>query len=200
MKIDNRALIECAQRLAQACRENETALCEADARLGDGDLGLTMSTGWRAIASDSDEWSDDCSKIFFQVSKSLQRSCASSFGTLQATGFMSAAKYCKSNNLTQLSHHDLAPILDCAWKAMADRGKGELGKKSVLDIIYGLSIDLAKADIVDYKVAAKQSVDRVLAEYRDRPNGLGRARMFAEKSIGVDDPGMLAVKVLVNAV
>jgi len=29
-------------------------------------------------------------------------------------------------------------------------------------------------------------------EFRGKPNKLGRARMFAEKSVGMDDPGMLA--------
>jgi hypothetical protein len=39
-----------------------------------------------------------------------------------------------------------------------------------------------------------------LADFRDRPCAMGRARMFAEKSIGLDDPGMLAMAELTRAV
>jgi dihydroxyacetone kinase-like protein len=199
MKVENQILLLCVQKLADACAENKSYLCDADSLLGDGDLGLTMSTGWAAIANDSDKWPDDCSKFFFEISKSLQRASASSFGTLQATGFMAAAKYCKENKIEVLDTSQIAPLLDVAWKAMAKRGKGELGQKSVLDVIYALSQDLSHENIDNYKLAAQASINNVLDNYRDKKNGLGRARMFAEKSIGVDDPGMLAIKVLTDA-
>jgi len=38
-----------------------------------------------------------------------------------------------------------------------------------------------------------------LLEYRDRPCRAGRARMFAERSVGLDDPGMLAFFQVMNA-
>jgi dihydroxyacetone kinase-like protein len=38
-----------------------------------------------------------------------------------------------------------------------------------------------------------------LNTYRDRPSKLGRARMFGDKSIGLDDPGMLALRRVVDA-
>ena len=38
-----------------------------------------------------------------------------------------------------------------------------------------------------------------LGDFRGKPAGLGRARIFAEKSKGLDDPGMLAVNVMIGA-
>jgi phosphoenolpyruvate---glycerone phosphotransferase subunit DhaL len=38
-------------------------------------------------------------------------------------------------------------------------------------------------------VTAARAVDTL----RDRPNRIGRARMFAERSIGLEDPGMVAI-------
>ena len=43
--------------------------------------------------------------------------------------------------------------------------------------------------------ACRQTLDR----FRGEPNGLGRARMYAGRSVGIDDPGMLAVQVMVSA-
>jgi hypothetical protein len=42
-------------------------------------------------------------------------------------------------------------------------------------------------------------MDAVLAEFRNRPSAMGRARMFAEKSVGLDDPGMLALAEIVRS-
>jgi len=190
-----------SQRIAAACQQSQEMLCEADSRLGDGDLGLTMDKGWRQIAEDSANWPDDISQALFQCSKSLQKACASSFGTLQATAFMAMAKYCKEKQLSEISTGDIAPLLATAYQSMMARGKGELGQKSVLDIIYQLSEALAPAlPVNELKTTAITSVNNTLDEFRQKPNLLGRARMFPEKSIGLDDPGMLAIKVIVEAI
>ena len=36
-------------------------------------------------------------------------------------------------------------------------------------------------------------------EFRDKPNRIGRARIFGERTIGMDDPGMVAFKIMVDA-
>ncbi|MBG3013571.1 dihydroxyacetone kinase subunit L [Proteus mirabilis] len=200
MNITLEMLKQAVNRIAIACEQFQPMLCEADSRLGDGDLGITMQKGWRQIADDSQDWPDDLSKALFQCSKSLQKACASSFGTLQATAFMAMAKYCKENQLQEISSSDISPLLTVAYQSMMARGKGELGQKSVLDILYHLSEALKPLAIDDLKIAALQSIESTLNEFRQKPNLLGRARMFPEKSIGLDDPGMLAIKVIVEAI
>ena len=44
------------------------------------------------------------------------------------------------------------------------------------------------------KDAAKQTPDA----FRDEPNKIGRARVYAEKSIGLDDPGMMAIARMID--
>lgn len=193
---------ETVLKIKIACDEAVAKLCEADAKIGDGDLGITMQKGWSAIAEDSKNWDDDLSKCLFEASKSLQRSCASSFGTLQATGFMTAAKYCKNNSLNTISVNDIYPIITLVYQSMMARGKGELGQKSVLDVLYNIALAFKDIDInknENLKEVAQKAVEETLIEFKSRPNLLGRARMFSDKSIGLDDPGMLAIKVLVDA-
>jgi dihydroxyacetone kinase-like protein len=43
---------------------------------------------------------------------------------------------------------------------------------------------------------ATVAADKAMAEFRGRPNRLGRARMFGDKTVGMDDPGMRAFVVL----
>ena len=39
-----------------------------------------------------------------------------------------------------------------------------------------------------------KAINDTIELYRDRQSQIGRARIFGEKSIGLDDPGMLAFK------
>jgi len=41
--------------------------------------------------------------------------------------------------------------------------------------------------------AARTGAQGALDAFRDKTNLIGRARMFAERSVGLDDPGMVAV-------
>lgn len=169
----------------------------ADGRLGDGDLGITVSKGWREIINASGEFPPDIGMSFLECAKCFQRVSSSSFGTLMATAFMSAAKHCKGH--TSISYADISLILDGACSAMMSRGKGKLGDKSVLDIIHAMAAAI-KGQETPHNVlkACQKAVEVTLNEFRDKQNKLGRARMFGEKSIGLNDPGMLAVQQMVQ--
>lgn len=72
--------------------------------------------------------------------------------------------------------------------------------KSVLDVIDALAVATTGLNTpTTLATAAKQACEQTLERFRDKPNGLGRARVYADKSIGIDDPGMLAIKVMLSA-
>ena len=82
---------------------------------------------------------------------------------------------------------------------MIARGRGELGAKSVLDSLDAIArATEGLADPAAILAAADRAADAALDEFRDKPNRLGRARMFGDKSVGIDDPGMLAVRRLLD--
>jgi len=51
----------------------------------------------------------------------------------------------------------------------------------------------ASTGTADPLAAAISAASSALDHYRQRPNRIGRARMFADKSVGMDDAGMVAV-------
>lgn len=187
-----------AARIADHAESVADELNSADGKLGDGDLGITVSKGWREVADNAGSFPADVGMAFLECSKCFQRASSSSFGTLVATAFMSAAKACKGNE--SVSFGQVSEILDGSLQAMMTRGKGQIGDKSVLDVMQAMA---QAADGIDDPAALlkvlQESVRSTLNEYRDKPNKLGRARMFGEKSIGLDDPGMLAVQETVRA-
>jgi dihydroxyacetone kinase-like protein len=82
---------------------------------------------------------------------------------------------------------------------MMTRGKGALGDKTVLDVLDAMSAAMREAPSDDYYQRALAAARSTLETYRDKPNKLGRARMFGEKSVGLYDPGQLALVRIVEA-
>ena len=172
-------------------------LTELDGKVGDGDLGLTLLKAFRALGSVEALPTADLGQALFQMGSATSKVSSSSFGTLMATAFLAVAKAVKGRQSADWS--ELSGFLATARQAMEARGKASLGDKTVLDALHAIEIATAGvADPAAQLVASRQAVDRALAEFRDKPNRIGRARVYGERTIGVDDPGMMAVKVMLD--
>jgi dihydroxyacetone kinase-like protein len=182
-----------AARLAAAADSAQAELNALDGQLGDGDLGITVATGWKEVANEA--MPDDVGMAFLAASKAFQRVSSSSYGTLTATALMAAAK--KTRGRTDIPWSEVPALVTAARDAMMERGKGALGDKSVLDIVDAVAraidgMDDPKAMAAAATAAATTAMD----EFRGKPNRLGRARMFGDKTMGMDDPGMRAFVLL----
>ena len=187
-----------ATKIAQLMEESADELNAADGLLGDGDLGITMVRGFREIIEVRDSLPDDVGMALFQCAKAFTKSSGSSYGTLLATGLMSVAK--KKKGQQEIQVEEISALLNDALDAMKQRGKAELGDKTVLDVI-AASSQAAKdqSDGSSVLKAINDAVTSTINEFRSRQNKIGRARIFSEKSIGLDDPGMLAFRKMLEA-
>ena len=187
-----------ATKIAQLMEESADELNSADGLLGDGDLGITMVRGFREIIEVRDSLPDDVGMALFQCAKAFTKSSGSSYGTLLATGLMSVAK--KKKGQQEIQVEEISALLNDALDAMKQRGKAELGDKTVLDVI-AASSQAAKDQSDKGRVlkAIKDAVTSTIDEFRSRQSKIGRARIFSEKSIGLDDPGMLAFRKMLEA-
>ena len=185
-------------KIAQLMEESADELNAADGLLGDGDLGITMVRGFREIIEVGDSLPDDVGMALFQCAKAFTKSSGSSFGTLLATGLMSVAK--KKKGQQEIQVEEISALLNDALDAMKQRGKAELGDKTVLDVI-AASSKAAKDQFDGSSVlkAINDAVTSTIDEFRSRQSKIGRARIFSEKSIGLDDPGMLAFRKMLEA-
>ncbi|MDP8315126.1 MAG: dihydroxyacetone kinase subunit L, partial [Candidatus Celaenobacter antarcticus] len=165
--------------------------------IGDGDIGITMVTGFRAMLEVSGELPDDVGMALMKCAQAFTGTRASSFATLFATGIMAAAKEVKSKNKVDWKH--LPQILEQSIEKMAHRGKSKLGDKTVLDEL--AAIQKALVGIEDTNAlleAADRAAAKALDEFRGLPCKQGRARIYGKKTIGIDDPGMVVVRKLVE--
>jgi phosphoenolpyruvate---glycerone phosphotransferase subunit DhaL len=101
----------------------------------------------------------------------------------------------------ELSWGEVGTLLDGALQAMMNRGKASLGDKTVLDPIHAVARAMSGKQLPADLAGAAMGAGRLcLVEFRDRPCRVGRARMFADKSVGRDDPGQLAFVAMLEAV
>ena len=173
-------------------------LNELDGALGDGDLGVTLTRAAGRLMEDQPNLPEDVGMALFQSAQAFTRVTASTYGTLLATGLMAAAK--STRGRTALPWTEVSPLLAAALKAMSDRGKGQLGDKTVLDAVEAVRrATEGLADPISLVAAADRAVVAALAAFRDLPFRQGRARIFGDKGLGRDDPGMVAFKRIVES-
>jgi len=182
-------------RLAEHLESSAEELNGLDAQLGDGDLGVTMVRGSRQLLEIREELPDDWGMALLKCAQAFTKTSGSSYGTILATGLMAMAKQKKGQ--AEMDAAEWAGLLKLALEAMQQRGKAELGQKTVLDPLSAAQKKLEsapEASLPDLIEVVQQTID----DFRDKPCQIGRARIFQDKSIGLDDPGMVAFKRLLE--
>ncbi len=199
MPIDSAILKKSFQSCSLAVLSASAELNALDGRLGDGDLGVTLEKCARNIMDAIPSMNDNLSDNFKAAALACAKASGSSFGTLLAQGLLVAARDTREQD--SLARADLAKLLSDSVQALSARGGAVLGDKTVLDVMDATASALQGAsDGDDLRAVAVEAVTQTISTFRDKPNKIGRARMFAERSIGMDDPGMIAFLRIVEAV
>ena len=173
-------------------------LNELDGALGDGDLGVTLSRSFQRLEADGPNLPEDVGAALLRSAQAFTGVAGSTYGTLLATGLMAAAKATRGRNAVPWT--EISPLLAAALKAMSDRGKGQLGDKTVLDAVDAARKATEGIGEPDAQVeAADKALVQVLSEFRGRPFRQGRARIFGDKGLTFDDPGMVAFKRMIES-
>jgi phosphoenolpyruvate---glycerone phosphotransferase subunit DhaL len=184
--------------IADRLETDHGLLTSLDAQVGDGDLGITLLKAFRELKALSPNLADDLGQALLACAGAVAKVSSSSFGTLLATALISASKSTKG--VAALPWTEIPSLLDGAIAAMSARGKATLGDKTVLDALAAASKAGAEqaepGPMLDAMIAA---VDGALDGFRSQTSKVGRARIFGERTIGLDDPGMVAFRVMLGS-
>ena len=182
--------------------ENKDYLVSLDQQNGDGDLGISMSSGYEAVKNyviASEE--RDLGKILMKCSSVFNEAAPSSLGTITAFGFMGMAKALKGKE--EATFAECADALDAGLNKIMEKAKSKPGEKTILDALYPAIEVLKNSDGSD-KVAALKSAAAASAEgsenTKDMKSVHGRAAYYAEKSIGTLDGGSVVGKLIFEAI
>lgn len=192
MALTTKVLADGVQRISTHMETVADALNALDGQLGDGDLGVTMQRAGRELANVLPNLPDDVGMALLACAQAVTRVSGSSYGTLLATGMMAVAKATRGR--TEVPWPELSGLLRGALDAMMARGKASLGDKTVLDVLDAAARAVDGVAATGMLAAASGAVDGTMARMRDQPAKIGRARIFAERSVGLDDPGMVAFR------
>ena len=104
--------------------------------MGDGDLGITLSKIGGALLeyADATPVDGDLGKWLGKAGMAANKAGSSSFGTLLATAFMRGGKIVAGK--AELTAADLAAMFTAADLGVQERGKAQLGDKTVVDALH----------------------------------------------------------------
>lgn len=200
-----RALATMFERMSRAIEAEKDHLSELDGAIGDGDHGITMSIGFKAVnaalaALDLDAASP--SEVMSTAAAGFLDAVGASTGPLYATGLRRAAQVLAGRE--QLDLAACRDMLAAMSEGIRDRGKAQRGDKTMLDV--WLPAAEAAATAVadgrskrDFWAAVTAAADNGAAATATMVATKGRAARVRERSLGHLDPGAASAAMLVRA-
>jgi dihydroxyacetone kinase-like protein len=194
MTVSNNELRELLTRALNALPAHADELRELDAALGDGDLGITVRAGSAAVVKALAALPDDASlrDVLQAAGKAFSTANPSTFAALVGGGLLAAAK--AVTGAQGVGRADALAIGRAVAGRIVERGKSQLGDKTVLDALLP-SLDTLEAAqgsavvLLDAMIVTAQEGVTATASIQSRK---GRAAWVQERSIGHADPGATA--------
>ncbi len=173
--------------------EKKEFLIELDATVGDGDLGITMTKGFRgAVQAIGPLDESDVGQLMAKAGMAIAQAAPSTMGTLVGSGFMKAGKAVKGK--TELAPGDLAEALTQFVEAIMARGKSKPGERTFIDSMYpaAQALQQAAAKNVALEEGLQFAYDAAcqgLEATKEMVPQHGKQVPHREKSRGLQDPG-----------
>ena len=202
-KITFEQLPELFESVAAIFTEKRDELCDMDARMGDGDLGLTMHKGYTALPNLIRENAEpgDIGKTLMKAGMKMSSVVPSTMGTLMSSGVMEGGKALKGKS--EISPADLATYLTAFAAGIQKRGKCELGDRTILDAVdagakkAAAAVEAGASDLETVINAAVEGATEGVEATKNMTPKFGKAAVFAAKAIGTPDQGAVAGRYMI---
>ncbi|WP_422924064.1 glycerone kinase [Singulisphaera sp. PoT] len=189
---------------AEAVIAEAPRLTELDQVVGDGDLGINLERGARAILDDLDRLPCDApAETLHQVGLTLQRVLGGTSGALYGVFFLRA-----SSKLKQASIDDpraWADALQAGTNAIAELGGARPGDRTMLDALAPAAETLytrlyARSTLEDAISSAADAAKAAAEATATLQPRKGRSSYLGERTLGHPDPGAIAVATWLRAI
>lgn len=183
--------------------ENKDFLTQLDSDIGDGDHGINMNRGMRAVLAKLDSAGPtDIASIYRTTAMTLISTVGGASGPLYGTLFLQLGT--SAQGKSELSPEEWSEAVSAAVKAVEARGKAVLEDKTMIDALEPAVSAMrdAVADGADLdtllgraEAAAEQGVKATIPLVARR----GRASYLGERSADHQDPGATSSWLLMAA-
>ncbi|HML56168.1 MAG TPA: dihydroxyacetone kinase subunit DhaL [Solidesulfovibrio magneticus] len=167
-------------------------LTDLDAAIGDADHGINMNRGFAKVMEKLPTVADkDLPAILKTVGMTLMSSVGGASGPLYGTFWMKGAM--ALDGKTEMTTADFKAFLEAAVGGIVQRGRPELGDKTMYDLWGPVLAAVKAADdtapLAEVVAAALPVAEAALAATIPLQARKGRASYLGERSIGHPDPG-----------
>ncbi|GHV63788.1 DAK2 domain-containing protein [Spirochaetia bacterium] len=183
--------------------KNKDYLVELDQQNGDGDLGVSMAAGFKAVEGYLESAEEkDLGKLLMKCSGVFNEAAPSSLGTILAFGFMGMAKALKGKEEAGIAEAALA--MEAGLNNIMEKAKSKPGEKTILDAIFPAVERIKKAGPNDSITVIYAAAAKAAAEGSDATRAMisvhGRAAYYGDKSIGILDGGSVVGKLIFEGI
>lgn len=185
--------------IAQTVVDNEKYFGDLDAAAGDGDFGYSLARGFEVVLSEWDDYDRSDSATFLKkVAQTITKKIGGTSGPIWGTAFLRAAKTAEDR---EVDGAVVVEMLRAAVQGIQDRGKAELGDKTLIDsIVPGTdALEQAVQAGTDGPGGAKafaEAARKAAEDTAELQARRGRASYTGERSKGSPDAGAMAVAVI----
>lgn len=179
-------------------------LSELDGVIGDGDHGVTMEIGWKAVQRALEDTQDDetIEGICKRMAKAFLDAVGASSGPLYATAFLRAGT--AVSHRLNLDGAGMAEWLSAACQGIRDRGRAEQGDKTMIDawvpaVEAGFRVAKDGGSTLNVLVAARDGGEAGMKATAALESRRGRSAKLGERSVGHIDPGAASTYVTLRA-
>ncbi|MFD3158422.1 dihydroxyacetone kinase subunit DhaL [Haloimpatiens sp. FM7330] len=204
MALDSAKIIDILGKISKVMDENKLFLSELDGAIGDGDHGLNMDKGFKAVVDKLQSSTEkNIGNVLKTAGMALVSNVGGASGPLYGTAFMKAGM--KVVGKEQINIDDFVVMLEEALNGIKMRGKSTLGEKTMIDAIEpalnaaknAISESLNAVEVLEKaKDAAKDGVEHTKEIVATK----GRASYLGERSIGHQDPGATSSYLVLNTI
>ncbi|MBV9387466.1 MAG: dihydroxyacetone kinase subunit L [Chroococcidiopsidaceae cyanobacterium CP_BM_ER_R8_30] len=186
-------IVQWLQAFATLLEQNKDYLTELDSEIGDADHGINMDRGFKKVMSQLSSVADkDIGSILKTVSMTLISNVGGASGPLYGTLFLRAGTAVADKQ--ELTDEDMAKLLQAGLDGVKERGKAQLGDKTMVDVLSPAVTNFHQAlnEGKNAITALQQAVTAAEQGMKDTIPMLarkGRASYLGERSVGHQDPG-----------
>ena len=196
-------LISQAKNIQKVIDANASEIEKLDQNIGDGDHIFNVQRGLKLVVGLESTIKDlPLSKALNMIAMKVLSGIGGSSGALFGTFFMSMAK---TSNLDEVNFSKACEMIISGIKAMKDRGKADVGEKTMMDVLIPVSEKLneIKNENIDKNQGLKEVIkiaeDRMLAT-KDMLATKGRASFLGERAKGHIDPGARSSQLIIETI
>ncbi|TIL36370.1 dihydroxyacetone kinase subunit DhaL [Mesorhizobium sp.] len=203
--IDAAGLKTMFDAIAVAIEADKDRLCQLDGVIGDADHGIAMALGFGAVRdalAPLDVSATEPTVLLNTAAKSFLNAVGASSGPLYATAFMRGAAAVKGK--ATLAGADVVALFQAMAQGIQDRGKAEIGEKTMVDAWLPAAQAAAAAHaagktLSESLAAALEAAERGAEATKDMIAAKGRSSRLGERSLGHIDPGAASAVTVIGA-